>query len=62
MAGVLMTKRRVLVSWIGHSDLKAMAAASPGPIGAEILSELAGAKPAAGDTGPFKTLIELSFM
>lgn len=56
--GVEMTKRRVLVSWIGHSDLKAMAAASADPIGAEIFSELGGPKPATGDIGPFKTLAE----
>ena len=54
-----MNKRRVLVAWIGHSDLKAMAASSASGIGAEILAELPGAKPAAGELGPIKTLVEI---
>jgi transcriptional regulator with PAS, ATPase and Fis domain len=53
-----MNKRRVLVAWIGHSDLKAMALSLGNAAGAQILSELGGAKPAAGECGPIKTLID----
>ncbi len=53
-----MNKRRVLVAWIGHSDLKAMAASWKNSAGAEILAELGGAQPTAREIGPIKALID----
>lgn len=53
-----MTERRVLVAWIGHSDLKAMAVAKGGELAARILDKLGGAPPVAGDSGPNKSLID----
>lgn len=53
-----MNKRRGLVAWIGHSDLKAMALSLGNAAGAQILSELGGAKPAAGEAGPIKVLVD----
>ncbi|HEX7378263.1 MAG TPA: hypothetical protein VF278_14190, partial [Pirellulales bacterium] len=54
-----MTKRRVLVAWIGHSDLKAMAVAEGCALGAGILETLGGSPPAPGDSGPTKTLVSV---
>jgi hypothetical protein len=53
-----MNKRRVLVAWIGHSDLKAMAASLKSLEGDEILAKLPGATPSTGDLGPIKTLVD----
>lgn len=52
-----MTKRRILVSWIGHTDLRCMAAALPEKKKSEFL-ELIGVATQAGDEfGPLRTLI-----
>ena len=52
-----MTKRRVLVQWIGHSDLRAMATALPQAQNDEIMRVVKGEVPKAGDVGPIKTLL-----
>jgi len=56
--GFKMNKRRVLVAWIGHSDLKAMAASWKNSAGAAILAELGGAQPTAREIGPIKALVD----
>ncbi|MCB9922566.1 MAG: sigma 54-interacting transcriptional regulator [Planctomycetaceae bacterium] len=53
-----MGKRRILVQWIGHSDLRAMAATLPAAKRTEILNKLKGPQPQEGDRGPTKTLLE----
>jgi hypothetical protein len=53
----VMTKRRVLVQWIGHSDLRAMAAGQADAKRDEILRKIGGTLPRAGDVGPIKTLL-----
>jgi len=50
-------KRRLLVSWIGHSDLRAMAAAIPAARQKQILDRLGGAIHKPPDVGPTKTLL-----
>ena len=52
-----MAKRRVLVQWIGHSDLRAMAATLPAKQQEEILRQVKGKLPENGDVGPTKTLL-----
>jgi DNA-binding NtrC family response regulator len=52
-----MAKKRVLVQWIGHSDLRAMAASLPAAQRDEILQHVKGAVPKEGDIGPIKTLL-----
>ena len=53
-----MGKRRVLVQWLGHSDLRAMAATLPVADHTKILDKLKGSPPHEGDRGPIKTLLE----
>lgn len=52
-----MTKMRVLVQWIGHSDLRAMAASLPAAQADEIMGQIKGERAKEGDLGPIKTLV-----
>jgi DNA-binding NtrC family response regulator len=52
-----MHKKRVLVQWIGHSDLRAMAASLPETQRDEIMRQVKGEVPREGDLGPIKTLL-----
>ena len=52
-----MTKRRVLLQWIGHSDLRALAASLTASKQQPLLAKLGGTLPRAGDLGPTKTLL-----
>jgi DNA-binding NtrC family response regulator len=52
-----MPRKRVLVQWIGHSDLRAMAASLPAAQRAEIMQQVKGEPPKEGDVGPIKTLL-----
>jgi DNA-binding NtrC family response regulator len=54
---VPMVKKRVVVQWIGHSDLRAMAASLPAAECDAIMEKVRGERPKAGDLGPIKTLI-----
>ena len=53
-----MPRQKVLVQWIGHSDLRALAADSPQARSNKIMAEIGGALPRAGDRGPTKTLLD----
>lgn len=52
-----MPKRTVLVQWIGHSDLRAMAAALPTAQRDDIMAHVKGERAKDGDLGPIKTLL-----
>jgi DNA-binding NtrC family response regulator len=52
-----MPKRRVVVQWIGHSDLRAMAASLPAAQRDEIMRHVKGELPKQADGGPIKTLL-----
>jgi len=52
-----MAKKRVLVQWIGHSDLRAMASSLPAAQADEIMGQIRGERPKEGDLGPIKTLL-----
>ena len=52
-----MPKTRVLASWIGHNDMRAMAISLPQRQRDEILLALPGPLPAAGEFGPIKSLL-----
>jgi DNA-binding NtrC family response regulator len=52
-----MAKKRVVVQWIGHSDLRAMAASLPAAQRDEIMKHVKGEVPKEGDVGPIKTLL-----
>jgi DNA-binding NtrC family response regulator len=52
-----MTKKRVLVQWIGHSDLRAMASSLTPALREEIMRHVKGEAPREGDVGPVKTLL-----
>lgn len=52
-----MAKRKVLLQWIGHSDLRAMAASLPEADRDEIMNQVKGERAKQGDLGPIKTLI-----
>ncbi|TVS20648.1 MAG: sigma-54-dependent Fis family transcriptional regulator [Planctomycetaceae bacterium] len=52
-----MTAKRVLVQWIGHSDLRAMAASLPPAQRDEIMEVVKGERPKQDDLGPGKTLL-----
>lgn len=49
--------KRLLISWIGHNDLRPMALEQPEKIRNQILDELGGA-PRSSDLGPIRTLTE----
>lgn len=52
-----MAKRKVLLQWIGHSDLRALAAALPPTRSRRILDRIGGEPSKDGDLGPTKTLL-----
>jgi DNA-binding NtrC family response regulator len=52
-----MAKKRVLVQWIGHSDLRAMAVSLPANQRDDIMQHVKGELPREGDLGPIKTLL-----
>lgn len=53
-----MPPRRVLFSWIGHADLRAMAASLPSRQQEEVLEGLPNPKPNPEEPGPIKCLLE----
>ena len=53
-----MPNKRLLLQWIGHSDLRAMAISLPAAQREEILAEVKGPVPQSGDVGPTKTLLD----
>ncbi|MCA9069025.1 MAG: hypothetical protein KDA84_08890, partial [Planctomycetaceae bacterium] len=52
-----MAKRKVLVQWIGHSDLRALATLLPSTKQKQILDGLGGAIAGKDDCGPTKSLL-----
>ena len=52
-----MKSRTVLLQWIGHSDLRAMAATLPSVKQRQLLDRIGGDASPAGDHGPTKTLL-----
>ncbi len=52
-----MAKKRIIVQWIGHSDLRAMAVSLPPAQRDEIMEQIKGERPREGDHGPIKTLL-----
>jgi DNA-binding NtrC family response regulator len=52
-----MAKHRILVQWIGHSDLRALAASLSQPRREKILSVIKGDAAREGDLGPTRTLL-----
>ena len=53
-----MPNKRLLLQWIGHSDLRAMAVSLPTAQREEILAEIKGPVPEGRDVGPTKTLLD----
>jgi DNA-binding NtrC family response regulator len=53
-----MAKHRILVAWIGHSDLRALAADSPSALQKEIMARVKGELPPKGESGPIRTLLD----
>ena len=53
-----MSRKRLLASWIGHNDMRAMALSLPAKQRDEILKALAGPTPTEKELGPIKTLVE----
>ena len=53
-----MPRKRLLISWIGHNDMRAFAMSLPAEQRDEILTGLPGPKPAENEVGPIKTLVE----
>jgi hypothetical protein len=52
-------RKRILVCWIGHNDLRTMAASLTGKNREELLSQLGGQAPSDGnEVGPIRTLTE----
>lgn len=47
-----MAAKRILIQWIGHSDLRALAAASPASWAKKILAEIQSKPSEAGDLVP----------
>lgn len=58
MLVVLMPARRVLVSWIGYADFRALAATLPADQQAEVLRGLNPPSPLPNQAGPLKTLLD----
>ena len=52
-----MKSRTVLVQWIGHSDLRAMAATLPDTKRKQVLDRIRGEASDSTDLGPTKTLL-----
>jgi DNA-binding NtrC family response regulator len=53
-----MRKKRILATWIGNNDLRAMLPSLPAKRKEEILSAIGGAEPKPGEAGPIRTLVE----
>ncbi len=53
-----MSRKRVFLAWIGHSDLRALASDSPAALQKEIMARVKGELPPKGDTGPIRTLLD----
>jgi hypothetical protein len=53
-----MATRRILVSWIGYADFRALAATLPSDRQAEVLRGLNPPTPLIGQSGPLKTLLD----
>src|SRR2546421_6196089 len=53
-----MQPRRILLSWIGYADFRALAATLPPEQQAEVLQGLNPPTPLAGQAGPLKCLLE----
>jgi DNA-binding NtrC family response regulator len=53
-----MSRKKILVQWIGHSDLRALAANSSHARCEKLMSTLGGKLPEKSDLGPTRTLIE----
>ncbi|WP_165227483.1 sigma-54 interaction domain-containing protein [Aquisphaera insulae] len=53
-----MKSRRILFSWIGHTDMRAMAASLPADRQAEVLKGLSPPTPLAGQPGPIRCLLD----
>ena len=53
-----MPTRRILFSWIGHADLRAMAASLPDGQQEEVLKGLNPPKPMPDQPGPLKCLLD----
>jgi DNA-binding NtrC family response regulator len=51
-------KTKLLCAWIGHNDLRPMAAEQPQEKRQEIMGGIGGETPPAGEIGPIKTLVE----
>jgi DNA-binding NtrC family response regulator len=54
-----MPSRRILLSWIGYADFRALAATLPANRQAEVLKGLNPPTPLVGEAGPLKTLVDL---
>src|SRR5262249_48797404 len=54
----LMKPRRILMSWIGYADFRAMAATLPAEQQAAVLKGLNPPTPLTGQAGPLKTLVD----
>ncbi len=53
-----MPSRRILFSWVGHADLRAMAASLPESEQQEVLKGLNPPKATPGQPGPLKCLLD----
>jgi len=53
-----MPRRRILFSWIGYADFRALAATLPADQQAQVLQGLNPPTPLAGQTGPLKSLLD----
>src|SRR5690348_13679203 len=53
-----MPPRKVLLSWIGYADFRALAATLPARQQSEVLAGLNPPTPLLGQTGPLKTLLD----
>jgi len=53
-----MPRKQLLVSWIGHNDMRAFALSLPDKQRDEILNALPGPNPAENEVGPIRTLVE----
>src|SRR4051794_19540518 len=53
-----MRSRRILVSWVGYADFRALAATLPADQQAEVLKGLNPPTPLPGQAGPLKTLLD----
>ena len=53
-----MAKRRILVSWVGHNDLLAMAADLPATKQKKVLESIRRSLPPKKQSGPIRTVVE----